>query len=114
MDKLPTKEENDLKEALEDLGVRVLSQVPDGHKHIDLAIPDAKINIEVDGINHLTDPHQIVKDLMRAHYSDDLGYYTIHIPNDYIYSNLKKIANALAEAAKIREKQIDSFFKTSR
>jgi len=61
----------------------------------------------VDDPKHLTDPHQIVKDLMRSHYSDDLGYYTIHIPNDYIHENLGKIARALAEAAKIRERQID-------
>jgi very-short-patch-repair endonuclease len=108
MPKQPTKEEKDLKEALENLGVYVLSQVPDGHKHIDLAIPAAKINIEVDGPKHLTSADQIVKDLLRSHYSDDLGYYTIHIPNDHIHSDLEKIAKALAGAAKIREKQINS------
>ena len=106
MYKEPTQEEKDLKKALENLGVYVLSQVPDGHKHIDLAIPDAKINIEVDGPKHLTDPNQIVKDLLRSHYSDDLGYFTIHIPNDYIHSDLEKIAKALAEAAKIRVQQL--------
>ncbi len=108
MYKEPTQEENDLKKALEDLGVRVLSQVPDGHKHIDLAIPSGKINIEVDGLKHLTNAKQIVEDLLRSHYSDDLGYFTIHIPNDYIHSDLEKIAKALAEAAKIREQQINS------
>jgi very-short-patch-repair endonuclease len=108
MYKKPTKEENDLKKALEDIGVRVLSQVSDGHKHIDLTIPDAKINIEVDGKYHLTNPQQIISDLLRSHYSDDLGYYTLHISNDYIHSDLETIAKALAEAAKIREKQINS------
>ena len=106
MKRQPTKEEIDLKEALEALGVRVLSQVRDGHKTIGLAIPDAKINVEVDGPKHLTNPGQIVSDLLRSHYSDDLGYFTIHIPNDYIHSDLDKIAKALAEAAKIREEQI--------
>lgn len=108
MRKKPTPEEKLLKKALENLGVFVMSQVPDGYKHIDLAIPAAKINIEVDGPKHLTNAHQIVSDLMRSHYSDDLGYYTIHIPNEYIHSDLDKIAKALAEAAKIRAEQIKS------
>ncbi len=95
-----------LKLALEKLGVRVLSQVYDGHKHIDLAIPSAKINIEVDGKRHLTDPHQIISDLSRSHYSDTSGYETVHIPNEYIHDDLEKIAKALAEAAAIRERQI--------
>ena len=107
MSKEQTQEEKDLQKALEDLGVHVLTQVSDRHKHIDLAIPTAKINIEVDGPKHLTDADQIVKDLLRSHYSDDLGYYTIHIPNHFIHSDLEKIAKALAEAAKIREEQLN-------
>ncbi len=102
----PTQEEIDLKNALEALGVRVLSQVPDGYKHIDLAIPDARINIEVDGIKHLTNPYQIIADLKREEGSQELGYSTIHIQNEEIHFNLEKIAKALAEAAKIREAQI--------
>ena len=99
----PTKEAYELKTALEKLGIRVLAEVDDGHKHIDLTIPSSRINIEVDGGQHLTDSSQILKDLVRSHYSDDLGYDTIHIPNQAIHSNLGGIASALAEAAKIRE-----------
>ena len=98
----PTREELLLKRELENLGVRVLSQVPDGHKHIDLAIPAAKINIEVDGPQHWINAHQIVSDLERSHGSDDLGYHTIHISNDHINSDVKKIAKALAKATDIR------------
>lgn len=104
----PTKEEDLLRKELENLGVRVRSQVPDGHKHIDLAIPDAKINIEVDGPRHWTNANQIVSDLERSHGSDDLGYYTIHISNDHINSEVKKIANALAKAAEIRIKHFSN------
>ncbi len=102
----PTPEEKMLKEALEEHGLRVLAQVRDGFKKIDLTIPDAKINIEVDGKQHLTNPHQIISDMARTYYSDKLGYETVHIPNAYIHSDLGKIAKALAEAAKIREQQI--------
>lgn len=104
--KKPTHEEELLKTALEAHGVRVLAHVKDGHKTIDLAIPSAKINLEIDGKQHLSDPHQIISDLSRSHYSGVLGYETIHIPNTYIHSDLDKIASALASASIIREKQI--------
>jgi very-short-patch-repair endonuclease len=102
----PTKEAKDLKEALNNLGVRVLVELNDGHKHIDLAIPKAKINIEVDGIQHLTNPSQILSDLHRGYYSNKNGFNTIHIPNEMIRLHLKEISEALAEASKIREQKI--------
>lgn len=102
----PTKEADDLKKALEDKGIRVLVELHDGYKHIDLAIPSAKINLEIDGIQHLTDPFQIVSDLSRGYYSHRNGYDTMHIPNEMIRLHLKEIATALAEASKIREKKL--------
>ena len=101
-----TKEALDLKIELEKLGVRVLAEVDDGYKHVDLAIPEARINIEVDGARHLVDPYQILSDLKRTHYSDDIGYATIHIPNAFIHSDIGAIASAIAEAAKIRGDQL--------
>lgn len=102
----PTKEAGDLKEALEKHGVRVLVELHDGHKHVDLAIPKAKLNIEVDGIQHLTNPQQILADLNRGYYSHQNGFNTMHIPNEMIHLHLKEISEALAEASKIREKKI--------
>lgn len=99
----PTKEAKILKEALEKLGLRVLVEVSDGFKHVDLAIPASRINIEIDGIQHLINPYQILSDLKRAHYSDLLGYDTIHIQNELIRTELGAIASAIAEAAKIKE-----------
>ncbi|HVZ76026.1 MAG TPA: DUF559 domain-containing protein [Candidatus Paceibacterota bacterium] len=100
----PTKEADDLKKALEKRGVRVLVEVHDGYKHVDLAIPSAKINIEVDGIQHLTNPKQIVADLNRGYYSHKNGFNTMHIPNEMIRNHLEEISEALAEASKMREK----------
>lgn len=102
----PTKEADSLKKALEEHGVRVLVELHDGYKHIDLAIPRAKLNIEVDGIQHLTDPKQIIADLNRGYYSHKNGYNTMHIPNEMINLHLKEISDALAEAVKTREKKI--------
>lgn len=102
----PTSEALALKLALERHGMRVLAEVDDGHKHIDLAIPDARINIEVDGNQHLTDPYQILADLKRGHYSDRLGYDTIHVPNLLIHSELERIAQAIAKTAEMRISQL--------
>lgn len=102
----PTKEADDLKFALEKQGIKVYKELDDGYKHIDLAIPKAKINVEVDGIQHLTNPIQILADLSRGYYSHKSGYDTMHIPNEMIHKHLPEIAEALAQASKIRERKI--------
>ncbi len=95
-----------LRKALQKLGIKVLAGVNDGQKTIDLTIPSGKMNIEVDGDQHLTDANQIINDLSRSHFSDRKGYETMHIPNTEIKANLGGIASAIAEASKIREERI--------
>ncbi len=103
---VPTKEALALKDALEDKGITVYKELHDGFKTIDLTLPKAKINIEVDGIQHLTNPKQILADLERGYYSHKNGYDTMHIPNEMIRLHLPEISEALAEAAKIRQKRL--------
>lgn len=104
--RVPTKEASDLKDALEKKGVRVMVELHDGHKHIDLTIPKARINVEVDGIQHLTNAAQIVADLSRGYYSHKNGFDTMHIPNEMVRLHLDEISGALAEASKIREQKL--------
>ncbi len=104
----PTKEALILKTALEKLGISVREEVSDGHKHIDLSIPDSFMDIEIDGPKHFTDPYQILRDFKRTYYSSQDGYDTIHIPNELINKELGAIASAIAEAAKIREEQVQN------
>ena len=104
--KTPTAEAQSLKNALEQRGVQVYVELHDGFKTIDLALPKAKINIEVDGIQHLTDPKQILADLGRGYYSHKNGYDTLHIQNEMLRKHLDEIADALAEASKVRERKI--------
>lgn len=103
---VPTKEAEALKNALIKRGIKVYVELHDGYKTIDLTIPNAKINIEVDGVQHLTDPKQILADLGRGYYSHKNGYDTMHITNQMICAHLDDIADALAQAAKIREQKI--------
>jgi very-short-patch-repair endonuclease len=109
--KNPTKEARLLKRALEERGVQVYVELHDGFKTIDLALPRAKINIEVDGIQHLTDPKQILADLGRGYYSHKNGYNTMHIQNEMVREHLNEIADALAEACKVREQKIHVVLK---
>jgi len=102
----PTKIALELKEALENLGVEVKMEPFDGYKYIDMEIPKAKLDIEVDGIHHLTSSEQILKDLNRGYWSNQDGYNTIHIPNEMVRKYLKEISKALAEASKIKEQKM--------
>ncbi len=81
-------------------GVDAKLEYPDGHKHIDIYIPSARIAIEVDGMQHYTNPKQIISDFGRSRGSQKKGVNTIHIPNDLAVKHLKKVADALAEVAK--------------
>ncbi|HEX3100061.1 MAG TPA: hypothetical protein VHQ41_03790 [Patescibacteria group bacterium] len=105
--KFPTKQAINLKSALEKCGVKTILEMFDGHKHVDISVPAARLDIEVDGLKHLTDADQIVADLNRGYHSHHGGYDTIHIPNQMIDLHLEKIALALAQACKIRANKIN-------
>jgi len=47
----------------------------DGYKHIDIAIPEAKINIEIDGVHHNYNAQQALSDLKRTYYSFKKIFY---------------------------------------
>lgn len=69
----------------------------DGYKHIDIAIVEAKINIEIDGMHHSFDPQQAKSDLMRTYYSFMKGYYTLRIPNQLVRSHLDETADMITD-----------------
>jgi very-short-patch-repair endonuclease len=69
----------------------------DGFKTIDIAIPLAKINIEVDGVHHNANSQQALADLKRTYYSFLEGYYTLRIPNSLLRSNLEETTEYIAE-----------------
>lgn len=99
-----TPQVKSLAHALKNRGLNIKLEYSDGHKHVDIAILDSKIFIEVDGIQHLTNPEQIIRDFNRDHYSDGDDFHTIHIPNELIKTHLEQIADAIAEVAKRRNK----------
>lgn len=89
-----------LREALIKRGIKCELEKWDGYKHIDIAIPWAKLNIEIDGIQHYTDPKQMTSDCQRTYYSIQKGFKTIRYPNFVIEKNLDRVADGIASVAR--------------
>lgn len=103
-----TKEAGELAAALHTKGIELKPEYWDGHKHVDIFIPSAGLCIEVDGPKHYTDADQILRDLERAHYSDDDGQRTMHIPNEIVIAHFDKVVDAIAHAVWTRRKKLSN------
>ena len=73
----------------------------DGYKTIDIAIPKAKLNIEVDGSHHNLDVFQAMADLKRTFHSLMKDDITIRIPNCLTKDDrtIRETADHIAELA---------------
>ena len=69
----------------------------DGNKTIDIAVVDAKVNIEVDGQQHNYNPRQALADLKRTYFSFKKGYFTLRIPNSLVKNHLHDTADLITE-----------------
>lgn len=78
----------------------------DGHKTIDIAVVDAKVNIEVDGPQHNYKCEQALSELSRTFYSFQKGYLTLRIPNTLIRKNLEETADCITEFLKLSKGKI--------
>lgn len=91
-----TKYAQQLRAALKERGIDSIAEYSDGYKTVDLAIPSAKLYIEVDGMQHFKDVKQVISDMKRDDYSHQDGYHTIRVSNFAI----RKDVNAIAEEIK--------------
>jgi len=101
----PTPQARRLHEALNKRNIHNELELDDGYKHTDISIPWARLNLEIDGKYHLTDPEHLFRDLERDSYSHLDGIDTIRIPNFYVDSHLDEIADAIAEVARKRQER---------
>lgn len=83
-EKITTIQTMNLYLALKSCGVPVEIEKYDGFKHIDIAIPSVKLNIEIDGLHHHYNSYQALQDLKRTYYSFKKGYFTIRVPNSLV------------------------------
>jgi hypothetical protein len=83
--------------ALKERGVPALLEKSDGFKTIDIAVPHAKVNIEVDGGHHNYSAKQAMSDLQRTLYSFKKGYSTLRIPNSLAKYDMEKAADLITD-----------------
>ncbi len=97
---IPTEHTLRLVAALHERGIELKTEHWDGHKHIDIYIPEGRLYIEVDGVPHYTNPKQLIADFKRDYFSFKEGYLTKHITNEAIDLHLDEIADAIAFVVK--------------
>jgi len=76
----------------------------DGYKTIDIAVVEARVNIEVDGKHHHYNMGQAMADLQRTFYSFKKGYLTLRIPNALVAYNLEETAGYITRILNVRLK----------
>lgn len=97
----PTQYARQLHAALTFVGVAAVLEHPDGHKCVDIYVPNAKLYIEVDGSQHYTEADQILIDFRRDYYSDKEGFRTLRLTNQAVVSQSMKIARAIKKITNI-------------
>ncbi|MEO5563501.1 MAG: hypothetical protein ABIR18_08700 [Chitinophagaceae bacterium] len=75
-------------------GVPAKLEKPVGYQQsIDIAIPECKVNIEVDRAQQTSNPQQALADLQRTYFSFLNGYITLRIPNSLMECNIDETIN---------------------
>ncbi len=110
----PTKEAMLLFNALKKEGVPAKIEWNDGHKSVDISVPEARVDIEVDGGQHNFNAKVALSDLKRTYYSfKKKNYLTLRIPNrlvtEYLNETTKYIVHFLNESNEGQEDEDDGF-----
>lgn len=95
-----------LKRKLNNNGIECILEHPtDGHKHVDIRLIEAKIDIEINGDEHYTNPKRLASDVKRRFWSSKEGYVTIQIPNHIIDIDQKfnEVVEALSQVSMRRK-----------
>lgn len=100
-----------LKTGLADRGWKVIHEDKDEHKCVDLAIPEAKIVIEVDGSHHNRNSKQGISDIKRTfHDFVNKDIITLRIPNSVMNDNetIDEVILVLDNLLKERVKKLEN------
>ena len=100
-----TPQARKLSEALKRRGIKHKLEDYDGYKHVDISIPWANLNIEIDGKQHSLNPKQLYADLERDSFSHEDGIVTKRYTNEDIDRYVEQIADAIAKVAKRRYRE---------
>ena len=94
-----------LSKALHDLRVEYELEHYDGYKHVDIAIPSARLYLELDGTQHAFNPKQMIADDERDKHSQKSGWTTKRIPNVWIDKDANRLASSIAILVRKRENE---------
>jgi very-short-patch-repair endonuclease len=78
----------------------------DGYETVDIAVVDAKVNIEVEGPHNNYKYEQALSDLKRTLFSFQKGYLTVRIPNTLINKNLEETADSITDFLRLSKLKI--------
>jgi hypothetical protein len=92
--------------SLKQRGVPAQLEKNDGFKTIDIAVVDAKVNIEVDGAHHNFSSKQALSDLKRTYHAFRRGYLTLRIPNSLVRDNLEITADYITDFLNISKRDL--------
>ena len=76
-------------------------------KRVDISVPEASVNIEVDGVQHSSTTTQALADLKRTYYSFKRGWVTLRIPNCLVKDSkvLGETVDFINEFLKVSQKR---------
>jgi len=83
--------------ALKKRGVPVEFEAYDGYKHVDIAIHELKLYIEVEGTLNAIDPGQFFDQLRNDNFTSQGNYQTKRLNNDFISVHLDQLADTIKE-----------------
>src|SRR3990172_12387449 len=98
-----------LSKALNDLRVKHELEYYDGHKHVDIAIPSARLYLELEGTQHAFNPKQMIADDERDKHSHKDGFYTKRIANVWIDKDVDRLAASIAILVRKRENERNQY-----
>lgn len=83
--------------ALKKRGVPVEFEAYDGFKHVDIAIHELKLYIEVEGTLNQIDPDQFFEQMRNDKFSGEGNYQTKRLNNDFVTGHLDRLADTIKE-----------------
>ncbi len=98
-----------LYDALKRRRVKCRLEAYDGYKHIDIRIEDARLDIEIDGKQHILNYKQLSSDVKRTEGSQEDDFHTLRYSNTEIDEYVEQIADNIAKLARKRKREDDDF-----
>jgi very-short-patch-repair endonuclease len=96
-----------LSDALNKLDIEHVMEYDDGHKSVDIAIPWAKLYLELEGRQHGFNADQMFADSKRDTHSSKEGFYTKRIPNEWVDRDVNGLSLSIARFSMKRVQQIN-------